>query len=141
VFEYSRKSRKKIMGEINVVPYIDVMLVLLVIFMVTTPLLTAGVEVDLPDAQAEATPDQDSDPFMVTVDRQGLMYVNDDKQSADLPEVTRKAASVLKHRPKTQFLVRGDKLVEYQHVMHAMVLLQQAGVPKVGLVTEPPEEK
>ena len=141
MFEYSRRSRKKIMGEINVVPYIDVMLVLLVIFMVTTPLLTAGVEVDLPDAQAENTPDQDSDPFMVTVDRQGLMYVNDDKQAAEQTEVTRKAASVLKHRPKTQFLVRGDKLVEYQYVMNAMVLLQQAGIPKVGLVTEPPEQQ
>jgi len=140
MFEYSRRSRKSQVSEINVVPYIDVMLVLLVIFMVTTPLLTQGVDVDLPEAIADAVKDPDVEPFVLTVDRSGQLFVNEEKQPSISEEVVRKSAVVHKRNPKTPFLVKGDKLVEYQAVMSAMVLLKQAGIPKVGLVTEPPEK-
>jgi len=128
------------MSEINVVPYIDVMLVLLVIFMVTTPLLTQGVEVDLPEAISDAVKDPDVEPFLLSVDRNGQLFVNEEKQPVSGEEIIRKAAIVHKRNPKTPFLVKGDRRVEYQAVMTAMVLLKQAGVPKVGLVTEPPEK-
>ena len=126
------------MSEINVVPYIDVMLVLLVIFMVTTALLTQGVEVDLPEAVSN---DVDSyiEPFLLVVDRNWQLSDNEEKQTAAGEEVVRQAKIVYKRNPKTPFLVKGDRQVEYQAVMNAMVLLQQAGIPKVGLVTEPPE--
>lgn len=126
------------MSEINVVPYIDVMLVLLVIFMVTTPLLTQGVEVDLPEAISSEV-DNDVEPFLLVVDKNGQLSVNEEKQTAAGEEVVRQARIVYKRNPKTPFLVKGDRHVEYQAVMNAMVLLQQAGIPKVGLVTEPPE--
>jgi len=126
------------MSEINVVPYIDVMLVLLVIFMVTTPLLTQGVEVDLPEAVSNEV-DNDIEPFLLVVDRNGQLSLNEEKQITAGEEVVRQARIVFKRSPKTPFLVKGDRHVEYQAVMNAMVLLQQAGVPKVGLVTEPPE--
>ncbi len=126
------------MSEINVVPYIDVMLVLLVIFMVTTPLLTQGVEVDLPEAISNEV-DNDIEPFLLVVDRNGQLSLNEEKQITAGEEVVRQARIVFKRNPKTPFLVKGDRHVEYQAVMNAMVLLQQAGIPKVGLVTEPPE--
>ena len=132
-------QKRKLMAEINVVPYIDVMLVLLVIFMVTTPLLTQGVEVDLPEAVSNEV-DNEIEPFLLVVDRNGQLSVNEEKQAADAGEVVRKAGIVYKRNPKTPFLVKGDRHVEYQAVMNAMVLLQQAGIPKVGLVTEAPEK-
>ncbi len=137
---YTHKHhKKKLMGEINVVPYIDVMLVLLVIFMITAPLLTEGVQVNLPDADAKTVDTEDKEPFVVTVDGDGNYYVNDDPDSARNPEEIRiKAAAVLKHNPQTPFLVRGDGGVQYESVVQAMVLLQQAGVASVGLVTETP---
>jgi len=139
MFEHSRRSRKSQMSEINVVPYIDVMLVLLVIFMVTTPLLTQGVEVDLPEAISNEV-DNEVEPFLLVVDRNGQLSVNEEKQPAASEEVVRQASIVFKRNPKTPFLVKGDRHVEYQAVMNAMVLLQQAGIPKVGLVTEAPEK-
>jgi biopolymer transport protein TolR len=140
MFEHSRRSRKRQMSEINVVPYIDVMLVLLIIFMVTTPLLTQGVEVDLPEAVSEEVKDSDIEPFVLAVDKNGQIYINEEKQPSAGDEIVRKAAVVNKRSPKTPFLVKGDRQVEYQAVMNAMVLLKQAGIPKVGLVTEPPEK-
>ena len=140
MFEHSRRSRKSQMSEINVVPYFDVMLVLLVIFMVTTPLLTQGVEVDLPEAISDTVKDPDVEPFLLSVNRDGQLFANEEKQPLGAEEVVRKAAIVYKRNPKTPFLVKGDRRVEYQAVMTAMVLLKQAGIPKVGLVTEPPEK-
>jgi biopolymer transport protein TolR len=140
MFEHSRRSRKRQMSEINVVPYIDVMLVLLIIFMVTTPLLTQGVEVDLPEAISEEIQDLDIEPFLVVVDQNGQLYLNEDKQVSETEEIVRKAAAVHKRSPKTPFLVKGDRRVEYEAVINAMVLLKQAGIPKVGLVTESPEK-
>ena len=129
------------MSEINVVPYIDVMLVLLVIFMVTTPLLTQGVEVDLPQAVSDAVKDPDVEPFILVVDRNGQFFANDNEVDAlSEEELLRQANIVYNRDPKRPFLVKADRHVEYQAVMTAMVLLKQAGIPKVGLVTEPPEK-
>ena len=134
----SRHRHKRLMSEINVVPYIDVMLVLLVIFMVTAPLMMEGVTIDLPAADAKPVVDDRSEPFVVRIDRDGAYYLNEDKQPvADLNEIRIKAAIVLRNNPKTPFMVEGDKAVAYDAVVQAMVLLQQAGVP-LALVTNKP---
>ena len=127
------------MGEINVVPYIDVMLVLLIIFMVTAPLLSQGVKIDLPQAPAEVLPDEDKEPFVVTVDAGGDYYLNDDREAAaSASDIEVKARAVLRRNPEVPFLVRGDGAAAYADVVRAMVLLQAAGVESVGLVTESP---
>ena len=140
---HQRSSRHPI-AEINVVPFIDVMLVLLVIFMITTPLMTQGVKVDLPKTEAKALPPDQKEPVIVTVDGAGNFYLN----SASKPNqpVT---ARVLSHLVTSQLaasnalgnqrpvLVRGDKSANYGKVMEAMVLLQQAGAKSVGLITQP----
>ena len=137
----SRHRHKRQMSEINVVPYIDVMLVLLVIFMVTAPLMMEGVTIDLPAADAKPVAEDRSEPFVVRVDREGTYYLNEDKQPiADLNQIRIKAAIVLRNNPKTPFMVEGDKAVAYDAVVQAMVLLQQAGVPSIGLVTDPTGE-
>jgi biopolymer transport protein TolR len=126
------------MAEINVVPYIDVMLVLLVIFMITAPLLTTGVDVDLPNASANPMPEE-TEPMVVTVTADGDLYVDEDSPQ-DPPrtpeEIKARAIAVMERNPKARFMVRGDQNTEYRHVMKAMVMLQEAGVPSVGLVTE-----
>jgi biopolymer transport protein TolR len=140
----ARAGKRRMMSEINVVPYIDVMLVLLIIFMITAPLLTQGVEVRLPTAAAEPLPqDPDVTPVVLTVDAQGRFFLS----VAEAPEapleptvVQATVAAVLRHRPNTPVVVRGDRAAEYGHVVRGMVLLQRAGVPNVGLMTEPGEE-
>jgi len=138
-----QRIRKRPMAEINVVPYIDVMLVMLVIFMVTAPLLTQGVQVDLPEASAEAIDDSDNEPLVVNVDAAGNLYLNVGEapdQPLDGETLSQNVAAVLRRQPQKRVLVRGDHAVDYGTVVSAMVLLQQAGVPNVGLVTEPPEQ-
>jgi biopolymer transport protein TolR len=133
-------KKKKMMSEINVVPYIDVMLVLLIIFMVTAPLLSTGVSVDLPQAASEPLENNDEEPFVVTVDADGRYYLNDDEEEvATSREIELKARAVLERNPELPFLVRGDGEADYASVVQAMVLLQKAGVDSVGLVTDPPE--
>jgi biopolymer transport protein TolR len=137
-----QRTHKRVIAEINVVPYIDVMLVLLVIFMVTAPLINRGVEVDLPDADAETLPPSQQDPIVVSVDRDGLYYLNrsDDPASPLTPaDVFARAAALLRLNPTLPVLVKADKEVEYGTVVRAMVLLQQAGADKVGLSTRIPE--
>ncbi len=136
------RARKKPMAEINVVPYIDVMLVMLVIFMVTAPLLTQGVQVDLPTADAKPVDDKDQEPLVVTVDAAGKLYLNigdDPQQSVDGELLVQRIQAVQRRQPGKSVLVRGDHSVDYGAVIEALVLLQQADIPKVGLVTEPPE--
>jgi len=138
---YARPRKKRLMGEINVVPYIDVMLVLLVIFMITAPLLTEGVNIDLPQADAKMVESKDDVPFVVHVDADGNYFVNQDQdEPASVKQIRAKAAAVLRHKPTTLFLVRGDRSTDYESVVQAMVALQQAGVDNVGLVTQSPEE-
>jgi biopolymer transport protein TolR len=134
--EAYRKRHKKLMSEINVVPYIDVMLVLLVIFMITAPLLSQGVKVDLPKAASKPVESQDRETLVVTVDREGKYYLDDRRISAE--ELRRKVAAILRLRPQTPVLIRGDRTANYGEVVKAMTLLQSAGAPSVGLLTEPP---
>jgi len=134
-------KKRKLMGEINVVPYIDVMLVLLIIFMVTAPLLTQGIEVDLPEAAAEpidAAPNEI--PIVLSVDKAGNLYINigDDEDAPQSGrEIVARTAAVLRNRPDAPVLVKADRDVSYGNVVGAMVLLQQAGADKVGFVTDP----
>jgi len=136
-----RRQRRRPMAEINVVPYIDVMLVLLVIFMVTAPLITQGVKVDLPQAEAQPQPGDGTPPVVIHVDRFGDTYV--DLGDADLLPVDQqllyeRLRVVLANAPATPVVVRADAAVEYGAVVEAMVAAQAAGVPSVGLVTQPP---
>ena len=132
--------RRRLMGEINVVPYIDVMLVLLIIFMVTAPLLTQGIEVELPKAGAEALDSPESEPLVLSINREGLLYLNigDDTESPlDQRTVVKRTAAVLRRSPETPVLVKADTLVPYGQVVTAMVLLQQAGAEQIGFLTDP----
>lgn len=132
-------GKRKPVSEINVVPYIDVMLVLLIIFMITAPLLQQGVEIDLPQASANPLPPEQREPMIISVSKTGEMYLNigedNDKPIAE-DLLANRVAAVLKNHPRTPVLVRGDKAVDYGRVTEAMVLLQSAGVEKVGLMTE-----
>ena len=121
------------MAEINVVPYIDVMLVLLVIFMVTAPLLTEGVAVDLPQASANPV-ESETEPVVLTVDRDGNYFLGEDAKSPE--EIRAYAAAVLRRNPQVRFMVRGDKAVPYEAVVSGMVYLQQGGVKAVSLITD-----
>ena len=136
--EAYRKRRKKLMSEINVVPYIDVMLVLLVIFMITAPLLSQGVKVELPQAAAQPVDSQDRETLVVTVDREGRYFLDDRRITSE--ELSRKVAAILRARPQTPVLIRGDRQSNYGEVVRAMTLLQSAGAPSVGLLTEPPRK-
>lgn len=136
------KTKKKQLAEINVVPYIDVMLVLLVIFMVTAPLLMQGVKVDLPQAPSEPIDSKQDEPIIVSVKQDGTYYINlgkDQETARPLIEIKDTVAKVLRQKPATPVLVWGDTKVEYGLVVQLMTELQNAGAPSVGLVTDPPE--
>ena len=129
------------MAEINVVPYIDVMLVLLIIFMVTAPMLMQGVQVDLPKASAEPVPDQDSEPLIVSIDSKGQLFLNlgaNEDQALSLVTVKERVATIVRRDPDKSVLVWGDAAVPYGQVVNLMTVLQAAGAPSVGLVTEEP---
>ena len=134
-----RTKKNKLVAEINVVPYIDVVLVLLIVFMITAPLLTQGVKVDLP--QAPSTPlDKNEDPLIVSIKRDGSLYLNlgkDDKKAASIEAIQQQVTTVLKIKPQTPILVWGDRTVDYGKVVTLMTQLQAAGADSVGLVTEP----
>ena len=138
----ARSRKRRLMGEINVVPYIDVMLVLLIIFMVTAPLLNKGVEVDLSGAAAEALENagRDAEPIVLTISRVGDLFLNvapsPTERLAPL-DVVNFAGRVLEGAPERQVLVKADRLVPYGEVVSGMVLLQQAGAKTVGFVTDP----
>lgn len=128
------------MAEINVVPYIDVMLVLLVIFMVTAPLLTQGVKVELPQTVATPLNNDEQDPLVVSIKADGSYYIKlgkDEEVAKPLPQIMTQAAKVLKLQPETPVLVWGDTRVPYGRVVDLMSQLQRAGAQSVGLVTEP----
>jgi len=137
-----QRKRHRPMAEINVVPYIDVMLVLLVIFMITAPLLTQGVKVELPQADSEPLPPEADDPVVVSVNRKGELFIDvgeGKNHPVDEETLMIRVAAVLRYKPKTPILVRGDKDVGYGRVVEAMVMIQAAGAPNVGLITEVPE--
>jgi len=137
--------KRRLMGEINVVPYIDVMLVLLIIFMITAPLLTQGIKVDLPKADAaplDAEFLREHQPLVLTVDSAGNFYLNIGnlkERPIDARTVIARAAAVMRRDPEAPVLVKADERVPYGRVVSAMVLLQKAGAQKVGFLTDPPE--
>lgn len=133
-------QRRKLLSEINVVPYIDVMLVLLVVFMITAPMLTQGVKVDLPEANAEPINLKQEEPLIVSVKRDGSYWLNvGDKRGAavSVAEVVKRVGAVKRQKPETLVLVEGDQAVPYGKVVTLMAALQRAGVADVGLVTDP----
>lgn len=145
--KYGRKPSRRAISEMNVVPYIDVMLVLLVIFMIATPLLTPGVKVQLPQAKAQALEDHNNKPFIISVDQQGRYYFNADnnpEQALSAHDLVVKVAARLqiaqRQGEKPTVMVKGDTHASYGQVVSAMVLLQRAGVAQVGLITQNPPE-
>lgn len=136
-------KKRRSVSEINVVPYIDVMLVLLIIFMVTAPLLKQGVDVDLPTAPANPLDAESPEPIVITVDKRGLMFLNialkpDNEISEEA--LVKQVKAALSREPKRPVMVRGDANGPYQNVVATLVLLQQANVESVGLVTDPEEK-
>jgi biopolymer transport protein TolR len=135
---------RRLMGEINVVPYIDVMLVLLIIFMVTAPLLTQGVKVDLPKASAEPLPPEAQEPLVLSIDKQGRMYLNvGGTPSAPISDdvLEARATAALRRAPERAVLLKADEAIPYGRAIDAMVILQHAGAKKVGFITDPLETR
>jgi biopolymer transport protein TolR len=139
-----KHGRRKPMAEINVVPYIDVTLVLLIIFMITTPMLQTGVEVDLPKAQSAMVEQKEGEPpIVVSIKETGEYFINTDGQNDEQiePEVINdRVALVLSNKPGTQILINADKGVDYGTVVMVMAALKNAGVPTVGLMTKSEEQ-
>ncbi|KGE02591.1 protein TolR [Pseudohaliea rubra] len=136
-----QRNKHRPMAEINVVPYIDVMLVLLIIFMVTAPMLMQGVKVELPDATAEPVDNQDSEPLIVSVNSAGQFFLNlggDKERPVSLATIQQRVGAVMRRSPDKPVLVWGDEAVSYGEVVTLMAALQEAGAPGVGLVTEDP---
>ena len=139
------KTKRRPIAEMNVVPYIDVMLVLLVIFMITAPIMTQGVKVDLPKVANEPLKSpKKQEPLIVSIKKNGHYVIErgrDNNQAANLDYVHRYVSKILKQQPQTDVLVRGDKAVAYGKVIDLMTTLQSAGAASVGLVTEAPEPR
>ena len=137
----SRNKKHRPVAEINVVPYIDVMLVLLIIFMVTAPMLMQGVKVDLPAANTAPVENQDSEPLIVSIKSDGQLYLNlggGKDQALSLATIKQRVSVVMRRSPEKPVLVWGDRAVAYGEVVTLMAALQDAGAPSVGLVTENP---
>lgn len=137
-----KNQRRKLMAEINVVPYIDVTLVLLIIFMITAPLIQTGVDIDLPQAAAKVVPPEAIPPIIISIDKQGQYFLDLGEQKPDLvqaDELLLLVAASLRNKPETQVYIRGDRTVDYGKVVTVMVALKNAGVPSVGLMTRPEE--
>ncbi|MFA5938841.1 MAG: protein TolR [Sinimarinibacterium sp.] len=135
-------AKRKLSSDINVVPYIDVMLVLLIIFMITAPLMTQGIGVDLPDTNAESLSSQE-DEVALSVKSDGGFYLNvgdNQKEALSDDEVVKRIGAIVRNKPDKLILVHGDAAVPYERVAHGMALLQEAGARKVGFVTEPRED-
>ena len=140
-------TRRRPMSEINVVPYIDVMLVLLVIFMATAPLMMQGVEIDLPNTDSKPLSNEQDDPLVITVDDEGRIFVNtgmpragEEGTRATIYSLADQAGKIIDARPDIAVYVRADKTIAYGEVIEVMTVLQRAGAESVGLVTEPVEE-
>ena len=135
------RPKRRLVAEINVVPYIDVMLVLLVIFMITAPLMMQGVDVELPQAPSELMPENDDEPLVVSIKADGTFYIDlagDAEAPRPLAEIVDIVGKVLDEKPATPILVWGDRNVPYGEVVSLMSQLQGVGATGIGLVTEPP---
>ena len=131
------KFRRKPMSEINVTPFVDVMLVLLIVFMVTAPLLSVGVPVDLPKTKA-ATLNDSHEPLVVSIDSKGVVYLQ--KQSINIDQLVPRLQAVTGANPDTRIFVRGDQSIHYGAVMQVMGQISAAGYKKVSLMAELPKD-
>ncbi|CAI8170131.1 MAG: Biopolymer transport protein ExbD [Cellvibrionales bacterium UBA7375] len=139
----NKRAKRKLVAEINVVPYIDVTLVLLVVFMVTAPLLMQGVKVDLPVANSAPMDKQKQEPLIISIKSDGTYWIDENGTNIanSLSLIKDRVAKVLRQKPNTPVLVWGDAQVDYGSVVDLMSQLQIAGAPSVGLVTEPSKSK
>ncbi len=138
-----RRQRRSLMAEINVVPLIDVMLVLLIVFMITAPLITQGVRVDLPEADAEIVDDNDELTLVVSIDSEGLYYislgeVSEEPEPVSLDIIGGNVARIMNQNPGVPVFLEADAAVNYGLVMSLMATLEDAGAPSVRLITQPP---
>lgn len=138
----NKRAKRKLVAEINVVPYIDVTLVLLVVFMITAPLLLQGVKVELPDADSAPLDKKQQDPMIVSIKADGSYWIDTkgENTAQSLSFIKERVSKVLRQQPDTPILVWGDTSVDYGKVVNLMSELQLAGAPSVGLVTEPPTQ-
>ncbi len=137
----SRRGRMRPNAEINVTPFVDVMLVLLIVFMITAPLLATGVPVDLPKTRAEPLPASDEQPLMVTVDRDSLIYVGTQEEPVELDTLPPMLTAIAKDNLERRVYVRGDEAVAYGSVVRVLAMLQQAGFRNAGMMVEDPAAK
>jgi biopolymer transport protein TolR len=136
------KRRRNLISDINVVPYIDVMLVLLVIFMVAAPLMVQGISINLPEVSSEALPVEKSEPLIISIRSDGSFFLEIDatrNKSLNLEEISQEIAKILKADKDMQVVIRGDGEVKYESVMLLMSQLQQLGSKNIGLITKPPK--
>ena len=137
----TRRRRRTLLSEINVVPYIDVMLVLLVVFMIAAPLMVQGVLVNLPETLSEPLPREKNDPLIISIKSEGTFFLETQATKntpLGLDEISIQVEKILKANPSLQVVVRGDGGVKYQKVMELMSVLQASGAEDVGLITQPP---
>ena len=133
-FTINRSKKKEPMSEINVTPFVDVMLVLLIIFMVTAPLLTVGIQVDLPESSADSLPEE-SEPLTLTINAKGEIFIQETK--VEFEKIIPKILAISNNRTDTRIYVRGDKTINYGRVLEVMGRLSGAGFSKVALISEP----
>jgi len=138
----SKTKKRKLVAEINVIPYVDVTFVLLVVFMVTAPLLMQGVQVKLPSVDSAPIKSADNDPFIVSIKNDGTYWIDQkgENQSKELSEVKQIVRKILSQNPSKQVLVWGDEAVNYGSVVSLMSELQSVGAKSVGLITDPPRD-
>jgi biopolymer transport protein TolR len=139
----ARRQRRRLMAEINVVPLIDVMLVLLIVFMITAPLITQGVKVDLPEADAEIVDDNNELTLVVSIDASGLYYislgeVSEEPEAVSLDTIGENVGRIMNQNPGVPVFLEADATVNYGLVMSLMATLEDAGAPSVRLITQPP---
>ena len=133
-------KRRNLISDINVVPYIDVMLVLLVIFMISAPLMVQGIQVNLPEASSEALPVKNNEPLIISIDQEGKIFLETEStknQSLTLSELNSFVSRIFEASPNMQVVIRGDASVAYQRVMVVMAELQSAGASDIGLISQP----
>ncbi|MDC0141824.1 protein TolR [Gammaproteobacteria bacterium] len=133
-------KRRNLISDINVVPYIDVMLVLLVIFMISAPLMVQGIQVNLPQASSEALPVTNNEPLIVSIDKNGELFLETDStkdKSLSLEELSFSVTKIFESNPNLQVVIRGDGKVQYEKVMTVMAELQMAGATDIGLISKP----
>jgi biopolymer transport protein TolR len=133
-------KRRNLISDINVVPYIDVMLVLLVIFMISAPLMVQGIQVNLPEASSEALPIQNTEPLIVSIDQDGALFLETGStkdKPLTLDELNVSISKIIEASPGLQVVIRGDGQVKYEKVMTVMAELQMAGASDIGLISKP----